>query len=150
MTTTQTIEIGDTVRLAGRKGKGEVTSLRPGGVEVCYTFNVRRYGQGRGCSMSFRWYDADRVVLVRKGNATDDQVKALFAEMDAARAAEAAATDARERAEAGDTTGREVGSADLARWRVLEENHRHHHRGDVLETLLCGAGADTFECGFAA
>lgn len=139
----QTIEIDDTVRLVGRNGKGVVTGLKPGWVEICYTFNIRKHGQGKGCSMRIGWYAAERVELVRKGNAQDDAVAALFDEIDGPRAAaQARAAAAQDEAEA-----REVEAADLARWKAAEEAHRARHGGDVLKTLLCTAGNETPACG---
>lgn len=73
-----TIEIGDTVRLAGRKGRGEVTGLKPGSVEIMYEF-ARTYN---GSSISINWYRADRVELVRKGNALADRLAAQDREWD--------------------------------------------------------------------
>lgn len=89
--TSTTIEVGDTVRLEGRRGRGVVEALKPGKVTISYMWRPRGGGyHDRGVSVGD--YAASRVVLVRKGNADQDACDELFADMDRRAAERAAAT----------------------------------------------------------
>lgn len=89
-TTANVIEIDDTVRLAGRTGKGVVTCVTDTHIEITYTFGIRR--GGREYRTSTANYPRARVELVRKGNALNDKVTAFLDEVDGPRAAAAGMT----------------------------------------------------------
>lgn len=86
-TTPQVIEVGDTVRLIGRKGKGIVEAVAGNRIEISYTWRVNRTDTG----VSVRSYAADRVELVRKGSAEADAIAELDAILDKRDAERAAA-----------------------------------------------------------
>ncbi len=77
MTATATIEIDDTVRLTGRRGRGIVTGIDTTAnlIQILYTFrgDIGRRSEGT----SVRSYAANRVELVRKGNAQADALARL-------------------------------------------------------------------------
>lgn len=98
------IEVGDTVRVEGYPRRGEVeiirgaTAYRATSMTVGFTWHV-----GRDIRTMTVDVAPDRVTLVRKGNRTDDLIRAMFANMDAqaayraGTATEAEAIAARER-----------------------------------------------------
>lgn len=94
-TTAPVIERDDTVRLTGRRGHGTVTAVEPHRIEIIFMWRTgyRAWGTRLG------WWPRERVELVRKGNDQDDQVNALFDEIDTPRAAAAGLTLAQYRAD---------------------------------------------------
>lgn len=87
MTTATAIEVDDTVRYIGKKCRWIV-----GGVIDADTIEVYRITRTDYRTQHYisRPVKLNRVELVRKGNATDDAVAKLFAEMDAQAPAEPA------------------------------------------------------------